>query len=170
MLQTKDTASHDPDLIILFELPVTLDRCGSPRCLIDRRRRVGIILCFFESAVPRRRYRRTKDTTSCYAMPRIRRMQRGRPTRLMHRLAHVTMVTSRVSSYIRCCFQHHGQETTGSFGSSRVRCRSLNTVHPFLCFISNICFFSKEEREEWRFYKVCSTKVSKIRDVNDRQK
>lgn len=50
-------------------------------------------------------------------------MQRGRPTRLMHRLAHVTMITSRATS-TRCCFQHHGHGTRRMF--PRAECSSID--------------------------------------------
>lgn len=139
---------HDPDLITLFVLPVTRNRWGSQRWLIDRLddRSIGIILRFFESIGSKRRYWRTKDATSCYATPRIRRMQRGRPTRLMHRLAHVTMITSRATS-TRCCFQHHGHGTRRIF--PRAECSSID-----LFFFSSLFFPSKKKKERKKFLKV----------------
>lgn len=91
----------------------------------------------------KRRYRRTKDATSCYATPRIRRMQRGRPTRLMHRLAHVTTITSR-ATFTRCCFQHHGHGTRRIF--PRAECSSIDLFF-FLFFL----FFLRRRK----FLKVC---------------
>lgn len=54
------------------------------RSLVPRTR---VILRSFETNVPCSTRRRAKDTASCYATTsrRIRRMQRGRPTRLIHR-------------------------------------------------------------------------------------
>ena len=68
-------------------------------------------------------------------------MQRGRPTRLMHRLAHVTMITSRATS-TRCCFQHHGHGTRRMF--PRAECSSIDLFF----FFSLSLFFPSNKRKE----------------------
>lgn len=112
----------------------------------------------------KRRYRRTKDATSCYATPRIRRMQRGRPTRLMHRLAHVTTITSR-ATFTRCCFQHHGHGTRRIF--PRAECSSID-----LFFFSFLSFFPSTKKISKSVFLLfySTTKKSGRKGVNDRQK
>ena len=69
-------------------------------------------------------------------------MQRGRPTRLMHRLAHVTMITSRATS-TRCCFQHHGHGTRRMF--PRAECSSIDL---FFFFSLSLFFPSNKKRKK----------------------
>lgn len=96
-------------------------------------------------------------------------MQRGRPTRLMHRLAHVTMITSRATS-TRCCFQHHGHGTRRIF--PRAECSSIDLFFFFLSFFS----FKGEKRTEkisksvFFSFLFKQEKKSGRKGVDDRQK